>query len=79
MNSLLYILGLTEVVLILFFLFVFLLLPLIALIDILKNEFTGNNKLIWVLVVIFFPFIGMILYFTMGQEHKIKNRTKGVN
>jgi len=49
------------------------LLPIIALIGILRNQFTGNHKLIWVLVVIFFPFFGSILYFIMGSSHKLKN------
>jgi len=43
---------------------------LIALIDILKNEFTDSNKLIWVLVVTFIPFIGPLLYYFMGDDHK---------
>ena len=46
--------------------------PLIALIDILRNEFTGNNKLIWVLVVFFFNFFGVILYFFIGRNQRIK-------
>ena len=46
-------------------------LPVIALIDILKSEFKGNNKLIWVIVVIFFSLIGVVLYFTIGRQQKI--------
>jgi hypothetical protein len=49
------------------------LLPLIALIDILRNEFEGSNKIIWVLVVLFFPFIGTLLYFIIGTGQKIRN------
>lgn len=49
-----------------------LLLPIIALIDILRNEFTGSNKIIWVLVVLFFPLVGTILYFAIGTQQKIK-------
>ena len=48
------------------------LLPLIALIDILRNEFTHSNKLIWVLVVLLFPFFGPILYFIIGPKQKIR-------
>ena len=48
------------------------LIPLIALIDILKNKFEGNNKIIWVLVALFFPFIGAILYFSIGRNQRIK-------
>ena len=48
------------------------LLPIVALIDILKNKFKGNDKIVWVLVVIFFNIIGSILYFTIGKNQKIK-------
>jgi Phospholipase_D-nuclease N-terminal len=50
----------------------FLLLPIIALIDILKSDFKGNNKLIWVIVVIFFSLIGVLLYYTIGKQQKIR-------
>jgi uncharacterized RDD family membrane protein YckC len=43
-----------------------------AMIDILKNEFTGSNKLIWLLVVMLLPFIGMVLYWLIGRDQKIK-------
>lgn len=49
-----------------------LLLPIIALIDILKNQFKGNDKIVWVLVVILFNFVGSILYFIIGRKQKIK-------
>ncbi|MBC34465.1 MAG: hypothetical protein CL663_00260 [Bacteroidetes bacterium] len=50
----------------------FLLLPLFALISVLKNEFNGNDKLIWVLIILFIPFLGSILYFTIGRNKRIK-------
>jgi len=53
-------------------LIIIILLPLIALIDILTNEFTGSNKIIWVIIVIFFPIIGAILYFLIGTRQKIR-------
>jgi hypothetical protein len=42
-----------------------------ALIDILKSEFTGDNKVIWLLVVIFVPLLGMIAYYFIGTKQKI--------
>ncbi|HKK38896.1 MAG TPA: PLDc N-terminal domain-containing protein [Cryomorphaceae bacterium] len=48
-----------------------LLLPIIALIDIVKNDFSGANKVIWVVVVLFLPILGSILYFLIGRNHKI--------
>jgi uncharacterized membrane protein YhaH (DUF805 family) len=46
-------------------------LTIMALIDILKSEFKGNDKIVWVLVVLFFNLIGAILYFTIGKKQKI--------
>jgi hypothetical protein len=45
---------------------------LIAFVDILRNEFTENNKLIWILVVIFVPVLGPIAYFFIGRKQKIR-------
>ena len=43
---------------------------IIALIDILKSEFKGNNKLVWVLVVLLFNLFGAVIYFLIGKEQK---------
>lgn len=50
----------------------FLLIPLIALVDVLRNEFTDSNKLIWVLLIIFLPFLGALLYLLIGSNQKIR-------
>ncbi|MEM1973528.1 MAG: PLD nuclease N-terminal domain-containing protein [Thermoplasmata archaeon] len=42
-----------------------------ALVDIIRSEFPGSNKVIWILVVIFVPLIGMILYFLIGRKQKL--------
>ena len=48
---------------------------LLALLDILRSNFTqGINKLCWLLVVFFVPLIGPIIYFFMGRQQKIKER-----
>jgi phospholipase D-like protein len=46
---------------------------IIALIDILKSKFNGNDKISWILVVLFFNLIGAILYFVIGRKQKIKS------
>jgi len=48
-----------------------LILPLIAIIDILRHDFNGSDKLIWILVVLFLPILGSILYFIIGSSKKI--------
>ena len=62
-------LGVQELI-ILFFIFLPLILIISALVDILKSEFTGNNKIVWVLVVLFLPLLGSILYFVIGCNQK---------
>ncbi len=60
--------GGVEILMILFIsLFVFL-LPVIALIDILRSRFEGNDKIVWVLVVLFLPILGSVLYFIIGKK-----------
>ena len=44
---------------------------IIALIDILKSDFAGNDKIIWLLVILLIPIIGPIIYFIVGRKQKI--------
>ena len=43
-----------------------------CLIDILKNTFAKNDKIIWIFVVILIPFIGSLLYLFIGKNRKLK-------
>jgi phospholipase D-like protein len=42
-----------------------------TLVDILRSEFTGNNKLIWLVAVILVPVIGVILYLLIGRGQRL--------
>ena len=57
--------------LMIFIVFTFI-LYIYILIDILKHEVTGYNKIIWILVLIFFPILGAILYLVFGRSQRIK-------
>jgi len=65
-------LGIFEVIILLFLIgfipFIF------AFIDILKNEFTGNNKLIWIIAVLFAPVIGSLTYFIIGRKQRVTGK-----
>ncbi|WP_111683066.1 PLD nuclease N-terminal domain-containing protein [Winogradskyella tangerina] len=63
--------GPWQIILLLVFVFIGLLPTIIALIDIVRNEFTGNNKIVWLLVVLFGNFIGAVLYFLIGRQQKL--------
>ncbi len=44
---------------------------IISLVDILKSRFEGNDKIVWLLVLIFLGIPGMILYRVIGKKQKI--------
>ncbi len=54
----------------LLFVLLIILFPLIALVTVLVNTYPGNEKVIWVLVIIFLPFLGSLLYFLMGHPKR---------
>jgi hypothetical protein len=44
---------------------------IIALVDVLKSEFRGqNDKLLWAIVIVLGGVIGAILYFVIGRNQK---------
>ena len=45
-------------------------LDIIAIVSILKSSTDGATKILWMLLVILLPFIGMILYFAMGPGRR---------
>lgn len=55
----------------LFVILFILLLPLLALISALMNDFPGNEKILWVLIILFLPFLGSVLYFLIGRNKRI--------
>jgi len=57
--------------LIIFVIFCFI-LYIFIIIDILKHEFTGYNKIIWIIVILCFPILGAILYLFIGRKKRIK-------
>jgi predicted permease len=52
-----------------------LILPIVAIIDVLISNFkTSTDKLIWFLVVFLLPILGSILYYTIGKKQQIAKR-----
>ncbi|MBN8821936.1 MULTISPECIES: PLD nuclease N-terminal domain-containing protein [unclassified Spirosoma] len=61
-------LGGQELLLVLFILG----LPVFALVDVVRSEFRGpNDKLIWVIIIVFFNIVGALLYFIIGRNQRI--------
>ncbi|WP_439184330.1 PLDc N-terminal domain-containing protein [Carboxylicivirga taeanensis] len=63
--------GGPEWIIILMVAFLVFIMPLLALISVLKNNFEGSNKVVWVLVILLIPFLGSILYFMIGRKQRI--------
>ncbi len=66
-----------QIIIVLLFVVLVILLPLLALIDIVRNDFKDSNqKLVWVVVVLCFNLIGSILYFVIGTKQKVNKNYK---
>ena len=63
--------ALPIIFILLMILFLFL-LPLIAIMDILRSRFPGNDGLLMALIVVFIPF-GAIVYFFIAPSRKLRN------
>lgn len=50
-------------------------LPIIALIDIVRSNFKDSTtKLLWVLIVLLTPLLGTLIYFALGRQQKQPKR-----
>ncbi|HSS45171.1 MAG TPA: PLD nuclease N-terminal domain-containing protein [Thermoanaerobaculia bacterium] len=49
---------------------VILILDIIALVKLLQSGADAGTKILWVVVIVLLPFLGMILYFLMGPGRK---------
>jgi phospholipase D-like protein len=47
-----------------------LVLDIIAIVSILKSSADSGTKLLWIVLVILLPVIGMVLYFLMGPGRR---------
>lgn len=56
--------GILITLLVVLFIFLF---PLLALISALMSDFPGNDKILWVLIILLLPFLGSVLYFLIGR------------
>lgn len=47
---------------------VILVLDIIAIVDVLKSAMDTGKKVLWVLLILILPLIGMVLYFLLGKK-----------
>jgi len=43
-------------------------LDVIAIVDVLKSPADTGKKLLWILLIILLPVVGMVLYFLLGKK-----------
>jgi RNA polymerase subunit RPABC4/transcription elongation factor Spt4 len=54
---------------------VFFALSIWFIVDIIKSDFRGNDKIRWILLVTFLPIVGLIIYYFVGVKQKITQKT----
>ena len=47
---------------------IILIFDIVAIVDVLKSSMDGTKKALWVLLIIFLPVIGVVLYFLLGKN-----------
>lgn len=47
---------------------ILLVLDIWAVVDIVKSGKTGGNKVLWVILVLLLPLVGLIAYFIVGRK-----------
>ena len=47
---------------------VVLILDIVAIVDIVKSTLDSGKKVLWVLLVVLLPLVGMVLYFVIGKK-----------
>lgn len=50
--------------------FILLALPIIALVHLFRSNMQGQDRLTWVLLIVFMPVVGSILYFLIGKKRR---------
>lgn len=50
-----------------------LLLPILAVISLLRSQYRDSTtKLVWLLVILFMPLAGPVLYYIIGRKQRVK-------
>lgn len=45
-----------------------LVLDIVAIIDVLKSSMATGKKVLWIILILVLPFVGMVLYFLIGKK-----------
>jgi len=43
-------------------------LDIVAIVDAVKSSMATNKKILWVILIVLFPLLGVVLYFLVGKK-----------
>ncbi len=43
-------------------------LDIIAIVDCIKSSFPTNKKILWIILILLLPVVGLILYYLLGKK-----------
>lgn len=47
---------------------IILILDIVAIVDVLKSSMDTGKQALWIILIIFLPVVGMVLYFLIGKK-----------
>ncbi|MBF0384346.1 MAG: PLDc_N domain-containing protein [Candidatus Omnitrophica bacterium] len=48
--------------------FIVMILDIVAIMDVLKSSIDTGKKALWIILILFLPVIGMVVYFLIGKK-----------
>lgn len=48
--------------------FIVLILDILAIVEVLKSSRSMGSKLLWILLILFFPVVGLLIYYFAGRR-----------
>lgn len=60
----------SVLMIILFGMLLLILLPIFAIVDLIRSRIRDNDKVIWIIIIIIIPILGSILYFALGKSQR---------
>ncbi|UNY99552.1 PLDc N-terminal domain-containing protein [Zhouia spongiae] len=63
--------GLWQILLLTILMVIFIIPLIIAVVDIVRNNFEGSGKIVWLLVVLLLNPVGVVLYFLIGRKQRV--------
>ena len=60
----------SVLMIILFGMLLLILLPIFAIVDLIRSRIRDNDKVVWIIIIIIIPILGSILYFAIGKSQR---------